>query len=927
MATITTTITNNKANNTNGTGTKRNRPPTVRANEPEPELKQQQAQPQIQSKDVRAEIIRQTLDNFGVAVEVAEVLVGPTVTQYRLRLGPKVKAENIARYASNLALALRVGAVGVRLPVTGTEFVGIEVQNERREVVRLEDILASEEFRRECAANELKLPFVLGKDLQGKPVVVGLEKLPHVLVAGATGAGKSVCLNSALYCLLSLKDTDDLRLVLIDPKMVELVAYNGLPELVFPVVMSMLPSLGVPASGAGGANLEPEPEPEPEPSLETGQETDALSALRWTVEEMERRYRMLSRYSRPGRIMRDIAAYNKFVTTRPQEAAELGLKKLPYIVVVIDEIADLMLEAGEEVEPLIVRLAQKARSSGIHLVLATQRPSVNVLTGLIKSNVPARIAFAVTSQTDSRVVLDRAGAEDLLGRGDMLFLNQGAPLLRVQGALISDEAINELVERKALPGVQAGVYDYTWMLRDPVTATATATASTQTAPPSVIPVPGRTRTQGNTNPPPTATTTVTAAAANTGATLTASPAPAPAPAPATTQPLPTRLDKAGNGEIAPTSLATVERQLDSLVVNTQAVHILPASAPVPPLALTEMGTQSAKDKDKERGVVTPALALAHAETAAKVAAKSGSSKDRGNGRDITSDPTSSSTTTKPTRPTPPPTPNSVVRKKATTTAAAGESKVSPSSSPKEVELEMVVEQLRLELANITNERDAALTKLSTTEQAYNLLGEAYQELTQEKEDWQKKSAAAVAAAVGTLEQTVAKKEQRITQLQAELAQLKIKPPVAASASVSAQTNTSKPQPQTTAVANVTGNVLDLLTAAERNRHKLLSQKIAKIPGQDKRVLTALVDQYELNPGTYLTIAQLANLIGVRFETLYRNAPQELIRLEIIERKQAQGHHYYRLNFPNFIRDYFPSLAGDKSSASDKAGLVRKFVSG
>jgi hypothetical protein len=907
--TTTTTTTNNKANNTDGTGTKRNRPLTTRANEPEPELEQQQqhSQPQIQSKDGRAEIIRQTLANFGVAVEVAEVLVGPTVTQYRLRLGPKVKAENIARYTSNLALALRVGAVGVRLPVTGTEFVGIEVPNERREVVRLEDILASEEFRRECAENGLKLPLVLGNDLQGKPVVVGLEKLPHVLVAGATGAGKSVCLNSALYCLLSLKDTDDLRLVLIDPKMVELVAYNGLPELVFPVVTSMLPSPGVPASGAGGANLETETEtetePETEPSLETGQETDALSALVWTVEEMERRYRMLSRYSRPGRIMRDIAAYNKFVTTRPQEAAELGLKKLPYIVVGIDEIADLMLEAGEKVEPLIVRLAQKARSSGIHLVLATQRPSVNVLTGLIKSNVPARIAFAVTSQTDSRVVLDRAGAEDLLGRGDMLFLNQGAPLLRVQGALISDEAINELVERKALPGVQAGVYDYTWMLRDPVTAPATATASTRTVPPPVIPVPGRTRTQGNITQP---TATATATAANTGATVTV--------AAVITEPKPeaeaTKPGVQGLPAPAPPPPTTGERHLDSLVVNTKDVHILPA-APVPVPAPTSSDVAP-----------TPTSGLVEtekvSEVAVAVAAKSGAGSGSGNskGTNIAADPASSSNTKSVRTPLP----GRVVRKKAATTATAtaAESKGSPSPSPSELELE----QLRAELAKITGERDAALTKLFTVEQAYNLVGGAYREISQEKEDWQKQTD----AAVGALQQTLVEKEQLITQLREELAQLKTKPPAQPAAVATAQVN--KTQTQTTAVVtNVTGNVLDLLTAPERNRHKVLSQKIAKMPGQDKRVLAALVDQYELNPGAYLTIAQLANLIGVVFETVYRNPPVGLIRLELIERKQAQGHHYYRLNFPTFIRDYFPSLAGDKSSATDKAGLVRKLLGG
>jgi hypothetical protein len=942
MAAINTITTNNKANNTNGTGTKRNRPPTARANEAattlttasvlatnQPVAKSELAgggEGEVGANDirVRAEIIRRTLASVRQEVTVEQVLVGPTVTQYRLRLGSSTLPKNVASHADKLALELEVGKVHIH-PVPGTGFMAVEVENERREVVRLEDLMVSEEFGRECAENDLKLPLALGKDQQGKPVVIGLEKLPHIIVAGTTGAGKSVWLNATLYSLISRLDPEDLRLVLIDPKMVELVAYNGLPHLIFPVAIQMLHSpvpvpvpavqhktASVPVPEAArpqkssahsnkqsqGASAEPELEPKPEPGqeTETETETDALSALVWTVEEMERRYRMFSCYSRPGRIMRDIKSYNNFVTTRPEEAAQLNLKKLPYIVVVIDEIADLMSVAAEQIEPLIVRLAQKARSSGIHLILATQRPSVDVLTGLIKSNVPARIAFAVTSQTDSRVVLDRVGAEDLLGEGDMLFLKQGAPLRRVQGALISDEAINELVERKALPGVRAGVYDYAWMLSgssNPTNATAQQPVK-------------RVR-----NTVPTVTTLPVLPASEPKLELE------PTPATPVVRALPAPPGDVGLTSPAP---ATGERHLDSLVVNTQAVHILPTStAPVPP-AISSDAASALVEKEKEKV------------SEVAVATKSGSGNGSGNGGDIapntttSSSSSSSSSSSKPARPTP--TNGSVVRKKATTASvSASEGEHKAGSSPREVELKNLVEQLRVELAKITGERDAALTKLSTTEQAYNLVGEAYRQISEEKEEWQKQTN----ATVGALQQTLVEKEQLITKLQGQLAQLKTnpptQPPAVAAAAAAAAAQASKPQSQTTATAvtNVTGNVLDLLTALERNRHKVLSQKIAKMPGQDKRVLATLIDQYELNPGTYLTIAQLANLIGVSFDTIYRKPPLGLIRLEIVERKQAQGHYYYRLNFPTFVRDYFPSLAADKSSVADKAGLVRKFL--
>jgi len=354
----------------------------------------------------RASVIEETLSSFGAPVNVVEINRGPTITQFGVepdfvesRTGRvRVRVGKIASLADDLALALSARRIRVEAPVPGKGFVGIEVPNEEVALVALRDVIESEAFRR------LKSPlrFAVGQDVAGNAVAADLAAMPHLLIAGATGSGKSVCVNTLICCLLMYNAPDDLRLIMVDPKRVELTGYNGIPHLLAPVVVEMERVVG---------------------------------ALQWVLREMDQRYHKLAQAG-----SRNINDYNAKLAAR-------GEKKMPHLVVLIDELADLMMLAPDETERTITRLAQLARATGIHLVIATQRPSVDVVTGLIKANFPARIAFAVASGVDSRVILDQPGAERLLGRGDMLFhAPEAAAPLRLQGAFVSDNEIQRLVQ-------------------------------------------------------------------------------------------------------------------------------------------------------------------------------------------------------------------------------------------------------------------------------------------------------------------------------------------------------------------------------------------------------------------------------------------------------------------------------------------------
>jgi S-DNA-T family DNA segregation ATPase FtsK/SpoIIIE len=341
------------------------------------------------------QVIIDTLKQFGIGAEMAEVHTGPSVTQYAIHPDKGVKVARIMALSNDLALSLAAHPIRIEAPIPGKPYVGIEVPNERVAMVTLRELLESEEFQRRSSNMQMSL----GKDVSGKTWLADLTKMPHLLVAGATGSGKSVCLNTLLLSLLYQNTDETLRLILVDPKRVELTIYNGLPHLLTPVI------------------------------------TDpprAVNALKWTISEMERRYDLLSKVG-----SKDILSYNKKMTT----------DKLPYIVFVIDELADLMMQSGQEMEGGIVRLAQMSRAVGIHLIVATQRPSVDVITGLMKANIPARIAFSVASITDSRTILDSAGAEKLLGRGDMLLqtADMSKPK-RIQGAFVSEEEMKKVVD-------------------------------------------------------------------------------------------------------------------------------------------------------------------------------------------------------------------------------------------------------------------------------------------------------------------------------------------------------------------------------------------------------------------------------------------------------------------------------------------------
>jgi S-DNA-T family DNA segregation ATPase FtsK/SpoIIIE len=354
----------------------------------------------------RVKIIEETLVSLGVPAKVVEVNQGPVITQFGVEPGfierrggkrMKVKVSKISALADDLALALAASPVRVVAPVPGRSIVGIEVPNAELTLVALRGVMESEAFKKLNS----KLAIGLGRDVSGEPIVADLRTMPHLLIAGATGSGKSVCINSIITCLLCNNTPDDLKLLMIDPKRVELTNFNGIPHLLVPVVVDLERVVG---------------------------------SLRWVTRQMDQRYRKLARAE-----VRNIEEYNKRASAR-------GESRLPYLVVFVDELADLMMLAHDEVERSLCRIAQMARATGIHLVIATQRPSVDVVTGLIKANFPARISFAVTSQVDSRVVLDMGGAERLLGRGDMLYMaSDSSQLVRLQGCFVSDRELDRLV--------------------------------------------------------------------------------------------------------------------------------------------------------------------------------------------------------------------------------------------------------------------------------------------------------------------------------------------------------------------------------------------------------------------------------------------------------------------------------------------------
>ncbi|BCX15844.1 MAG: hypothetical protein KatS3mg098_073 [Candidatus Parcubacteria bacterium] len=356
-------------------------------------LKVSSEKPEVGDLRANANIIKRTLESFGIPVEMGEINIGSKVTRYTLRPAEGIKLSRITALSQDLSLALSAHPIRIEAPIPGKPYVGIEVPNKSAAVVRLGNLMSYPEF-----VNSGLLGFCLGRDVTGEPVFADIEKMPHLLVAGATGSGKSITLHSILISLLYKNSPQTLRLVLIDPKRVELSAYNGLPHLVAPVIT---------------------------------QGKKALAVFRWAIAEMEERYETLLRAG-----ARDIQSYNK-----------KNQSPLPYILIVIDEMADLMAAYGRDVENAIVRLAQMARATGIHLILSTQRPSVEVITGLIKANITARIALQVASQVDSRTILDNAGAEKLLGGGDLLFVSaELSKPKRIQGAYISEEEIKKVTD-------------------------------------------------------------------------------------------------------------------------------------------------------------------------------------------------------------------------------------------------------------------------------------------------------------------------------------------------------------------------------------------------------------------------------------------------------------------------------------------------
>jgi len=368
------------------------------------------------SLQLMSRLLETNLKDFGIEVEVVSVKPGPVVTLFEINPAKGIKASQIINLSKDLARTMSVTSLRVVDNIPGTSSIGIEIPNETRETVSLKEIIISKEYEK----SKSPLTIALGKDIQGKPVCSDLQKLPHLLVAGTTGSGKSVTLHTMIVSLLYKSNPTDLKMLLVDPKMLELSVYDDIPHLLNPVITDM---------------------------------NDASAGLRWCVQQMEKRYRIINELG-----VRDVKAYNKLIEENKQTGSKLQIQsnngeedlyheKLPYIVVVIDEFADMMLVLGKKVEGLIIRLAQKARAAGIHLILATQRPSVNVITGLIKANIPARASLQVTTHVDSRTIIDCMGAENLLGIGDMLFMSPGSRIpQRIHGAYVSDSEVKEIVK-------------------------------------------------------------------------------------------------------------------------------------------------------------------------------------------------------------------------------------------------------------------------------------------------------------------------------------------------------------------------------------------------------------------------------------------------------------------------------------------------
>jgi S-DNA-T family DNA segregation ATPase FtsK/SpoIIIE len=370
----------------------------------------------------QAEKLEDTLRHFGVEGKVTAIIPGPVVSRFELEPAPGVKISRVTNLADDLALALKALSIRIVAPVPGKAVIGIEVPNPKRQVVALREILSDSAYQKSAS----RLTIALGKDIMGMPVVTDLARMPHLLIAGATGSGKSVGLNTMILSILYKATPDEVRFLLVDPKRIELSTYEGIPHLLHPVVVSP---------------------------------KEATTALHWTVMEMERRYALLSDLA-----VRNIDNYNQKVRTlkpAPGETKDDLPRPMPYIVVVIDELADLMLVSSRDTEEYLIRLAQKARASGIHLLVATQRPSVDVITGLIKANFPTRVSFQVSSKADSRVVLDFVGAERLLGMGDMLFIPPGTSRLkRIHGAFVTEDEVvrvAEFLKTQAAPEFEPGI--------------------------------------------------------------------------------------------------------------------------------------------------------------------------------------------------------------------------------------------------------------------------------------------------------------------------------------------------------------------------------------------------------------------------------------------------------------------------------------
>ncbi|MCU0599565.1 MAG: DNA translocase FtsK 4TM domain-containing protein, partial [Desulfobacterales bacterium] len=355
-----------------------------------------------------SKLLEQKLDDFGVKGKVVTVLPGPVVTRFEFEPAPGIKINKVVNLSDDLALALRAMSIRIIAPIPGKAVIGIEVPNAKREIVVIKDVIVSAAFEK----SKSKLTLAMGKDIVGNPIVADLETMPHLLIAGATGTGKSVALNTMITSMLFKTTPEEVKMIMIDPKRIELSMYDGIPHLITPVVTEM---------------------------------KKATNALFWAVREMERRYKLLSEAR-----VRNIRQYNRKVKKADSEediAVDAPQETLPYIVIIIDELADLMMVASRDVEVSLTRLAQMARAAGIHLILATQRPSVDILTGVIKANFPTRLSFQVSSKIDSRTIIDANGAETLLGNGDMLFLPPGtAKLQRIHGAFISEEELSRVIE-------------------------------------------------------------------------------------------------------------------------------------------------------------------------------------------------------------------------------------------------------------------------------------------------------------------------------------------------------------------------------------------------------------------------------------------------------------------------------------------------